>query len=267
MAAATSSPRPLSLFQPPTSSHPFPVDQSTPLRRTRSPVTSHYRPFSLLISEPPSEPRRRSIFRSPSFASMGFSFMDRSREKDKAKGKEKEKEEEQGYPRKISLNSNPSNISPNRSEPHLTLSPRPPKHTDRPSTSSGLFTLPREKGLKKKRSLSSLLSAATSESTTGTNTPSSRSGSLSPVYLPHTHSPLGTSDSVQLDESNAKDDVTIKAAEVEKPRPRRRSANFIRKNTWLKRQNMNVHPYPLEAPYMQAYEPLQLEKWGFSPQA
>jgi len=63
-----------------------------------------------------------------------------------------------------------------------------------------------------------------------------------------------------VDEIITKDDATIKGPEEEKQRPRRKPANnFVRKHTWLKRQNMRVHPYPLEATYMQAYEPLQLE--------
>jgi hypothetical protein len=236
MATATSSSRPLSLFHSPVSLDPSSLDQLTPLRRPRSPVTSHYRPFSIHIAETSSEPRRRSIIRSPSLSSMGFHFTDKAREKEKAKEREKGKGKERVYP-----------------ESHLTAI------ANRPSTSSALFTLPRERGLKKKRSLSSLRSAA-SESDPDTNTLSS--GALTPAFHLHTRSPLATSVLSPVDESNAIDDTTIKGSEAGKLRHRRMpSNNFVPKNNWLKRQNMKVHPYLLEAPYMQAYEPLQLEKW------
>lgn len=264
MPVATSSSRPLSLFQPSS-------DRLAPLRRPRSPPTSRYRPFSIHISDSStSEPRRRSLIRSSSLASMGFHFKDRTRGKDKQKEKEKEKaEKEECYYGKPSHSPQSFQTSPNRSRPHASAvsspSHLPHQHLpDRPSTSHGLFSRPRDKGLKKKRSLSSLLSAA-SESTSDFP---SRSGSQSPVYLSQVRSPLSTSDSVQLspvDENRIKDDATIKAPEEGTRRPRRRPANnFVRKNTWLRRQNMKVHPYPLEVTYMQAYEPLQLEKYVFS---
>ena len=252
MAATTSFPRPVSFFEPSTSTQPSSLDQLTPLRRPRSPVTSHYRPYSIFIAEPSPEPRRRSILRSPSLMNIGLHFLDWTKEKEKEKGKGKGKEKDRGKAPKT------CNAFPDRLEPPLGAITSSPKHTiDRPSTSNGLLTLPREKGLKKKRSLSSLLSAASEGST---NTFLSRSTSPSPVY----RSPLGTSDSLQLssvDEAIAKDDASANAPEEEKRRPKRKPTNnFVQKNTWLRRQNMKVHPYPLEATYMQAYEALQLEK-------
>ena len=264
MAAAISTPRPLSFLGPSTSTQPSSLDQLTPLRRPRSPETSQYRPYSIHISEASPEHRRRSIIRSPSLMSMGLHFLDRTKEKEKGKekgkGKGKEKEKDRGYSGKTPK---PCSTSSDHLEPPLrVVSPSPvllSKHaTDRPSTSNKLLTLPREKGLKKKRSLSSLLTAASEGST---STFPSRSASPSPVYI---RSPLGTSDSLQLspvDETNAKDDATVNSLEEEKRRPRRKPANnFVPKNTWFKRQNMKVHPYPLEATYMQAYEALQLDK-------
>jgi hypothetical protein len=191
---------------------------------------------------------------------MGFtSFKDRMRDKDKEK--EKEKGKGKGHAKKAYNSPKAFNTFPKLPDSPLRYATTPPLATDRPSTSNGFLTLPKEKGLRKKRSLTSLLTAASEDSPTTSALPS-RSGSSSPYPQPP-RSPLGMSDSAQLspvDESGAKDDAIIKARE-EKPRPRRKPANnFVRKNTWLKRQNMKVHPYPLEATYMQAYEPLQLEK-------
>jgi hypothetical protein len=254
MTAATLSPRPLSLLHPSTSAHSPSDDHLSPLRRSQSPVTSHYRPFSIHILEVDSEPRRRSIIRSPSLSGMGFSFKDR---------KDKEKEKEKGHPKTVHNPPKAFNTFPGRpGSPLRSATTHLQDATDRPSTSNGLFnTFPKEKGLRKKRSLSSLLSAASEVSPT-TSTLPSRSGSSSPYPQPP-RSPLGRSNSTKLspvDESGAPDNAAIKTGE-EKPRPRRRPVNnFVRKNTWLKRQNMKVHPYPLEATYMQAYEPLQLEK-------
>lgn len=243
MAQASTS-RPISFLDNlSTSQEASSADTLTPLRRPRSPGTGHYRTYSTYISEDLSEdhpqprPRRRSIIRpSSSFSSMGFSFKDRTKEV-----------KEQGRPRKMS---DSVKISGN-----TTVRPIPPLNSsvtssiDRPSS---IFTLHKPKGLKKKRSLASLLSAA-SESNVGT-TPITQSTSTSGAPG---SSPLGTSTPITAspeDEGPNSGDVVIRKP-LRKP-----DNNFVRKNTWLKRENMKVHPYPLEAPYMQAYDPILLEK-------
>lgn len=53
--------------------------------------------------------------------------------------------------------------------------------------------------------------------------------------------------------------------EVDRAAPTR----YVRENVWLTRSQMRVHPFPKEvAPYMQAYNPLDMEMyvlWRFTP--
>ena len=38
------------------------------------------------------------------------------------------------------------------------------------------------------------------------------------------------------------------------------SKKFIPKSIWAKRHNMKLHPYPQDGPYMQAYDPILLDR-------
>ncbi|KAF9469742.1 hypothetical protein BDZ94DRAFT_1231356 [Collybia nuda] len=173
---------------------------------------------------------------------MGFSFKERIKEV-------KEVKKEQGRPRNLSESVKPlddtiiSLVSP----PQSTNYSPTESGTDRPLSSHGIFTLSKSKGLKKKRSLASLLSAASESNIITTPVTQSLSLGSSPlgILAPITASPVD-------EQPNNGPDETWKPA-------RRPINNFIRKNTWLKRENMKVHPYPLEAPYMQAYDPILLE--------
>lgn len=247
MAQASTS-RPVSfLGNLSTSFEPSSADTLTPLRPPRSPGSGHYRTYSTYISEDLSEghpqprPRRRSIIRpSSSFSSMGFSFKDRTKEV-------KEIQKEQGRPRKMSDSVKTSGNTAVR--PLSPLNSSATSSTDRPSS---IFTLHKPKGLKKKRSLASLLSAASESNIGSTSVTQSTS---SPGALGS--SPLGTSTPITASPVDERPNSGGDA--VRKPL-RKPENKFVRKNTWLKRENMKVHPYPLEAPYMQAYDPILLEK-------
>ncbi|RDB28534.1 hypothetical protein Hypma_016012 [Hypsizygus marmoreus] len=257
--------RPLSFSQPSSTSRPSPDDQLTPLRRARSPpVTGHYRPFSTCSTEifndpysTPSRTRPRSLIRSASFSAMGFGFVERMKEK------------EYGRARKgsdsVKATSPLRPASPMRS---TTMMPVP----ERPSTSHGhgLFVLPKQKGLKKKRSLASLLSAAAESPTTPTAPPTPRSYSSNAVPVAARSNSSLSSGSSSTEKPKAKEKAE-RATEREirkkeyrqlqlqalEPKPPRRPG--VQKNTWAKRQNMKVHNLQKEATYMQAYDPILLD--------
>lgn len=126
----------------------------------------------------------------------------------------------------------------------------------RRSSSHGRFTL---KGIKKKKSLLSLLSLISD----ATNPSPSSSATVESLYhfspynspvdsaIPRCESPtnekLGKTHGMRKEDETEEDDYE----ETDK---------YIRKNVWLKRHNMQLHPYPLDAPYMQAYDSILLDK-------
>ncbi|KAF5384918.1 hypothetical protein D9615_001123 [Tricholomella constricta] len=258
--------RPVSLIQPSVSPRPTTsssVDHLSPLRRSLSPPgKAHYtlRRFSYL-SEFPSEedlvPVRasRSIFRSASFSSMGFGF------------KEKSKETEISRPRKKS--DHVKSLSPPSGRPCSPMSFVPPptiRFNDRPTSSHGLFSLHKPKGLKKKRSLASLLTAASeSVATEALHAPprpvralSSDGASQSHLVVPSIASLSATKDRAARAAEQDLRKEEYRQLQLKAPRPKLSRANS-RKTVWTKRYNMKVHTFRSQAAYMQAYDPILLE--------
>lgn len=244
--------RPLSLLQPPsTTSRPVStVDHLTPLRRSRSPPEiGHYRRFSTYNSESSSEDystlsRSRSIIRSASFSNMGFSF------------KEKSKEKELGRLRKASDTTKSYYSSTRR--PGSPLRTPPTQQAERPSSSYSLFALHKPKALKKKRSLASLLSVPLEE--TSTTAPPLRTLSTGAT----TSSPLASSSTSATPMTNPRNSVDRRAEyrqlQLEAARKAKQAGAIVEDTTWVKRQNMKV-PLQSKAIYMQAYDPILLEKY------
>lgn len=124
--------------------------------------------------------------------------------------------------------------------------PRAPSPDERPSRGFG-FTL------RKKVSLASLISSASAAHDDGAS--SSRSSSMSgaghvaghaTLMVPVVDEPPPSLMREEDEEENADEDVHA---------PDR----FVKKNAWRTRHKMKLHPYP-EVPYMQAYDPVVLEK-------
>lgn len=211
-----------SLSTSPPSSFPIP---------TVAARSSHYRPFSALYTESPCFDiqdkfssllkRHSSLSGLQAFAHMGIGF------RDKAKANK--------------------NISPVRlqgAEPIGRLkisSPQiSPQHyhvLQRPATSSGIIspspTPHRVKGL---RSITSPVPSTPSSV-------SSFSGNhlLSPPQTPKTSVP--TSKRIRFLDQDQES-----------------SKKFIPKSIWAKRHNMKLHPYHHDVPYMQAYDPILLDR-------
>ncbi|KAJ6541865.1 hypothetical protein B0H19DRAFT_1268807 [Mycena capillaripes] len=172
----------------------------------------HYRLSRLNPPQPSAPLRPPSIISRSVSAGMTFSF---KKEKDKDKDREKDKD--------------------NRH--HL----RPPSPDGKPSKGFG-FTL------RKKVSLASLISSASTAHDDGAS--SSRSSSMSgaghaSLAVPPVEEILFPVPSLVREEDGADEDVHA---------PDR----FVKKNLWRTRHKMKLHPYP-DAPYMQAYDPVVLE--------
>ncbi|KAF8899220.1 hypothetical protein BD779DRAFT_68171 [Infundibulicybe gibba] len=232
--ASTSAARPVShLPSPPSSASPV-ADHFT-LSQRRPQVASHYRPFSIVSSSsnddscPPLQrkPRPLSLARPFSssnlsaLATMGFNFKDIGGGRDK----------EHSRLRKVSDShkARPSPLARTTSSTSVAL--------DRPSSSSGGRFINK---IKKKKSFVSLFTDVTSNPPGPVPPPS---GSPNPL-VEEQEEPAPHTKPEQRDEE---DDYEV-------------TDRFVRKNIWIKRNSMKLHPYPSEAPYMQAYDPILLEK-------
>lgn len=204
-----------------------PSSSPTPTVQAHS---SHYRPFSTLYSDPPYVEiqdkissllkRRSSIGGLQSFAQMGIGF------KDKAKANKNLLPVRLQVAEPIGVKiCSPTQTSPQHYVPQ------------RPVTSSGVIsptpTLHRGKG---KRSTTSPVS-----STSSVVSPLSGNRLLSAPQTPI----IGASSSKR---SRFWD------------RDQESSKMFIPKSTWTKRHNMKLHPYHQDVPYMQAYDPILLDR-------
>ncbi|KAG6874403.1 hypothetical protein C0995_015139 [Termitomyces sp. Mi166 len=174
-------------------------------------------------------PRPRSILRSASFT-MGLGF------KDKEKGKERAKD---------------------RSK---VAAPTPPLAStsvkDKPTTSHGLFSsLTKSKGLKKKRSLSSLLdeSSSTSPSARPSAPPATRARS-SDAASTLSSVPTVSKEKQLSPEKQRLEECRQMHLRPLPPKPIRSKP----KNRWQKRFNMRIHR-DYSACYMQAYDSIPLE--------
>ncbi|KAG6846044.1 hypothetical protein H0H87_006408 [Tephrocybe sp. NHM501043] len=242
--------RPVSQIQPSASriesSHS--VDHLRPLRQTISPQGSgHYtlKRFSYIAELPTEEsfvtrPRPRSILRSASF-SMGFGF------KDKERGKEKGKEKEKGHSR------TPSTLSTASSG----ATPSPPA-IQRPTTSQGLFSsLHKSKGMKKKRSMSSLLETASQGVAGPSAIPAyrSRSSDAASTLSAISDTSKGKRSSPEYQRLEEYRQMAVNHnPQTLPPKPIRSKQKTI----WAKRHKMKVHT-DTGACYMQAYDSVSLE--------
>ena len=195
--------------------------------------TSHYRPFSTLYTQSPYieipdkspciHKRHSSIGGMQAFAHMGIGFID------KAKAK---------------LNPPPVAEPIDSTSSQLTPTHHDRNVLQRPSNSSGATpTLHRER---KQRSMASLFTAADSFT-------SSTSGSA-----PHLPGPQSENEPTTSSSSAS----TIKKTrfinyDYDHDDSRKR---FIPKSIWAKRHNMKLHPYHQDVPYMQAYDPILLDR-------
>jgi len=223
---------------------PITVPQSSTPTSARS---GHYRPFSTLYTQSPyieirdKSPgllkRHSSLGGLQAFTHMGIGF------KDKAKAKK---------------NLSPPLQVPDLIEINPSTPPRfpPPHHNvlQRPTTSLGAINpTPTLHRVKKKRSMVSLFTAIDPS-------PSSAFGSVPP--LPGPHSLLSPPQSEDLSITNS-----ISASFSKRTRfldqhsdDHDSSEKFVPMSIWAKRHNMKLHPYHHEVPYMQAYDPILLEK-------
>lgn len=203
---------------------------------------SHYRPFSTLYTESPYIEIRKSFKRHSSFgglqslAHMGIGF------KDKAKAK-----------------TNLSRVNPQVSDPTQVKMSTPPQFMhphhnvlQRPSTTSSevINPTPTIRRLKKKRSMVSLLqnpsASSASESVPPSQGPRSR---LSPQS---TDIPISSGVSASVSKKTRSADEYVDDYNS--------SEKFVPKNVWAKRHNMKIHPYHQDVPYMQAYDPILLDR-------
>lgn len=234
---------------PPTTFSPASPLSSTPTPPVRN-RSSHYRPFSTLYTESPyvefrdKDPhclkRHSSLSGLQAFVHMGLGL------KDKAKAKKIISP----VPLQVS---DPIEIKP--------CTPRlPPSHNIVLQTSSEIVKpTPTLHRVKKKRSMASLFAGADPVAPA-----SSLSGSISPSPGPHSllslphpvDVPMTSSISVSIGKRTRFLDHDLNDHDS--------SHKFVPKSIWAKRHNMKLHPYHQDVPYMQAYDPILLERYILS---
>lgn len=198
---------------------------------------SHYRPFSTLYTESPYIEiqdkfssllkRHSSIGGLQTFAHMGIGF------KDKAKANKNLSPVHLQLAEPIGIKiCTPTQISPRHYNNAL----------QRPATSSGdISPAPTlHRAVKAKRSMSSFFTAI-DPSTSSAVLPPSNYRLLSPPQTPNI-SPSTSKRTRFLDQDHES------------------SKKFIPKSIWAKRHNMKLHPYHQDVPYMQAYDPILLDR-------
>ena len=217
---------------------------ASPLSSSPTPTAparnSHYRPFSTLYTESPYVDiqhkfssllkRHSSLGGLQTFAHMGTGF------KDKAKA-----------------NKNLSPVHLHVVEPIgikiCTPAQIPPPHHNvlqrrRPVTSLGVISpTPTLHHVEKKRSMSSPFAAADP----------STSSAVSPLSRHHLLSPPQSADMPNISASISKRTRFL-------DQDHESSEKFIPKSIWAKRHNMKLHPYHQDVPYMQAYDPILLDR-------
>lgn len=167
---------------------------------TQSPRTSHYRPYSTLISDSliSEQSNQKSLKRSSSFGGlqMGLHFNSR----------------------RLQVVSPPPPLSPPPTTPHIS----------------------------KKKSMVSLLASPES----------SASSNLSPT-ISAVQPPTPAPTEIVERQTSLKPVPEYQLGAFGQNSTARR---FVPKNIWSKRHNMKLHPYQKDVPYMQAYDPILLER-------
>lgn len=198
---------------------PFPTQ---PPARSLSPVRSHYRPFSTIISPPPesdaspSKSRRTSGISRPlssAFPNMGFLKPSKSKGKEKDDTPHRDSFFNRTLKPKKSLN---TLVVVDEEGPPLSYTP------------PALYT-------------PTLISTFAESSTAGYSTPAGSSSSSSSTFIPATPS---TSNSTSPSGTIGSFDYSDK---------------YEPKENWNTREHrLKLHPYGAEAPYMQSYDSVAL---------
>lgn len=105
--------------------------------------------------------------------------------------------------------------------------------------------------MKKKRSFANLLSS----DATG---PSEASTSTTATDATHSNTPGPSRLSNSDDETPS---TVVQEEEIEEEDDYGMTDRYVRKNIWVRRNGMQLHPYADDAPYMEAYNPILLEKY------
>lgn len=219
----------------PPSCHSF---STSPLSSSPTPTvparSSHYRPFSTLYTESPYTDiqdkfssllkRHSSIAGLQTFAQLGTGLKDMAKTKKNLSLQVVE-----------SVGITPTQVPP----PHYNVLQR-----RRPVTSSGdISPAPNFHRVKNKRSMTSPFTAA------DPSTPSP----VSPLSGHHLLSPAQSIDTSKIRASISKRTRFL-------DQDHESSEKFIPKSIWAKRHNMKLHPYHQDVPYMQAYDPILLDR-------
>lgn len=234
---------------------PTPVQRRFPSPQPR--VKSHYRPFSTLFTEapyidaPPQKPARLKRASSTSamqaLSNMGIALAG-SKDKDKAKA------HKESSPRFPSAPKMPASL-------RFKSKRSPPPDDDRPSTSSGMTRpSPAAAQMKKKRSMASLFTSSDAPTLGSGNGDPNTGLRRSPLVAHHVSPPpLPTPDN---------GNKTLPANKAAPPTDTSNDPDipgiFLPKDIWSKRHNMTLHPYHEHVPYMQAYDPILLDKCVYS---
>ena len=201
----------------------FPLSSSpTPTVAARS---SHYRPFSTLCTESP-------------YLDIQDKFSSLLKRHSSISGLQAFAQMGIGFRDKAKANKNLSPVRFDVSEPMIGIKISSPQHHNvlpRPATSSGVIS-PTLHRVKEKRSMTSPVPSHSSAAS-----PQSSHRLLSPPETPITSVPTSKRTRF-LDQDQEL------------------SKKFIPKSIWAKRHNMKLHPYHQDVPYMQAYDPILLDR-------
>ncbi|KAG5643138.1 hypothetical protein DXG03_001528 [Asterophora parasitica] len=185
---------------------------------------------------------------------MGFGFREKSKEKENTSRPRKKSD----HVKSLSPTGRPGSPLGSGIPPAIRFDDRP---SDRPTSSHGLFSLGKSKGLKKKRSLASLLAAASEATRSDTLQPPSRPvRALSSDGSSHSHLVMPTIASLSATKEKVSTAQDLRKEEYRKLQlqaPTPQSSVSTKKMIWAKRHNMKVHTQ--QAVYMQAYDPILLE--------
>lgn len=232
--------------QPPSLSNNLPSSRRrfssvSPLSSCPTPSSSarnsHYRPFSTLYTDSPYIEiqdksssllkRHSSISGLHTFVQMGIGF------KDKAKAKKSHADPIEIY-----------------APTPIHLLPPPYNPLQRPSTSSAAINpAPALHPVRKRRSLASVANPSTSSAFGSVSSSSS-----------NPHHPLSSPRSVDLFVTSNSSTPTRKKTRFLNQDHEDPSERFVPKSIWAKRHNTKLHPYHQEVPYMQAYDPILLDR-------
>ncbi|KAF9531876.1 hypothetical protein CPB83DRAFT_891220 [Crepidotus variabilis] len=197
--------------------------------------TSHYRPFSTLLTHSPYSEHSTPQSLKRSSSSSGFQALQMGLHF-------KAKQEH----RHIQVSPTSEMICP----PLLHSSTAPAAHTQMPANSHQL------RRVKKKKSMVSLFSTASETSPTAERTPVTASN-VNPSSPPNTNHPPSPRPTEIVERRAPYKSATLPVSISFGPASA--IERFVPKNVWAKRHNMKLHPYQKDVPYMQAYDPVLLE--------